>query len=187
MSCEVKPFETSKAKFEPPSLEIVLKQSDGQIQHTCMHVTNAEDAKKSDLLDPSLRCVHKQQQNAHINSHYGLLDSKLEGPRRTEHEEKYWREVLEKWLESLTVNLFIMCLVLVDVVNFLITVSPRPKLSSTCIAITCIFCRLSSVCTCGERASSTCPSIKRALTLVKPRLWERDKTHQRNSSSRSPC
>ena len=100
------------------------------MQHKCMHITNAEDAKKADLLDPSLRCAHKKLQNVHVNSHHWLLDSKLQGPRGTEHEEKYWREMLEKWLESLTVNLIIMCLVLVDVVNFLITVSPRPKLSS---------------------------------------------------------
>ena len=37
-------------------------------------------------------------------------------------EDKYWRETLEKLLDSLTVNIFVMILVFVDVVNVLVAV-----------------------------------------------------------------
>ena len=117
---------SQKRKWVAPSLEVVLEQSDGA---GVLSQVFSSDARSIGALAPKTiqykflpakkRWASKGEQSSQI-----VMDEANEQNQRKDvlDSEVYWRERLEIALETLSVNIVILLLVLIDVINVLVTI-----------------------------------------------------------------
>ena len=113
-----------KRKWVAPSLDVVLEQSDGA---GVLSQVFSSDARSIGALAPKTiqyKFLPAKQRRASKGGQSTVMDEANEQNQRKSvlDSEVYWRERLEIALETLSVNVVILLLVLIDVINVLVTI-----------------------------------------------------------------
>ena len=131
ISCERAPLDICHPKFIPPTIESVLKASDGKSVPAAMQVAKNPFEKATDgpgEPQPNSKTFTVSNRNinsGHVrNARFGMDFASEVGAwdgKKTLDGDTYWREALEKMLETLAFNMFVMLMVFIDICNVLVT------------------------------------------------------------------
>jgi hypothetical protein len=150
ISCQRVELDAKRPRLGVVTLESCLAQSDGGLALVCsrqMHSLGSSDESASQDIRVGARTVMSRfRRSCNKSTASGKKtavtqslqeddedDKKIRGPD----DDIYWREWLEKVLESLTVTIIVMLLVLIDVINVVVTLtSPSVEETGTQAVIT---------------------------------------------------